>query len=167
MLQPIRMWRLSDSDLYCVAMKMRRSPELMQLLSDEVDDAVRAAEVDGRLGAILRQRIQALAGAAGEHDDQAVVEQRRHGVSVPPQHDAGRRAVGADDPQRQAEHLVDARLDVAQVQPLDDDGAAAEQHMVRRRARLLELLDRQVVDADDLDAVVDEIAAAPDSVTPT
>ena len=30
---PQRMWRLSDSDLYCVAMKMRRSPELMQLLS--------------------------------------------------------------------------------------------------------------------------------------
>jgi hypothetical protein len=27
------MWRFSDSDLYCVAMKMRRSPELMQLLS--------------------------------------------------------------------------------------------------------------------------------------
>ena len=31
--QPIRMCRLSDSDLYCVAMKIRRSPELMQLLS--------------------------------------------------------------------------------------------------------------------------------------
>ena len=31
--QPIRMWRLSESDLYCVAMKMRRRPELMQLLS--------------------------------------------------------------------------------------------------------------------------------------
>ena len=30
---PMRMCRLSDSDLYCVAMKMRRSPELMQLLS--------------------------------------------------------------------------------------------------------------------------------------
>ena len=33
MFQPIRMCRLSESDLYCVAMKMRRSPELMQLLS--------------------------------------------------------------------------------------------------------------------------------------
>ena len=30
---PIRMWRLSDRDLYCVAMKIRRRPELMQLLS--------------------------------------------------------------------------------------------------------------------------------------
>ena len=32
MVQPCRMWRLSESDLYCVAMKMRRRPELMQLL---------------------------------------------------------------------------------------------------------------------------------------
>ncbi len=32
MLQPMRMWRLSESDLYCVAMKMRRSPEFRQLL---------------------------------------------------------------------------------------------------------------------------------------
>lgn len=32
MLQPIRMWRLSESDLYWVAMKMRLRPELMQLL---------------------------------------------------------------------------------------------------------------------------------------
>ena len=31
--QPMRMWRFSESDLYCVAMKMRRRPELMQLLS--------------------------------------------------------------------------------------------------------------------------------------
>ena len=31
--QPCRMCRLSESDLYCVAMKIRRSPELMQLLS--------------------------------------------------------------------------------------------------------------------------------------
>ena len=33
MFHPIRMCRFSDSDLYCVAMKTRRSPELMQLLS--------------------------------------------------------------------------------------------------------------------------------------
>ena len=32
-LQPMRRWRLSESDLYCSAMKIRRSPELMQLLS--------------------------------------------------------------------------------------------------------------------------------------
>ena len=46
----------------------------------EVDDPVRAAEVDGRLGAILRQRIEPLAGAAGEHDHEAVVEKRGHRV---------------------------------------------------------------------------------------
>ena len=32
-LQPMRMCRLSDSDLYCSAMKILRRPELMQLLS--------------------------------------------------------------------------------------------------------------------------------------
>ena len=32
MLQPMRMWRLSESDLYCVTMKMRRSREFRQLL---------------------------------------------------------------------------------------------------------------------------------------
>ena len=31
--QPCRMCRLSDRDLYWVAMKIRRRPELMQLLS--------------------------------------------------------------------------------------------------------------------------------------
>ena len=30
---PIRTCRFRESDLYCVAMKMCRSPELMQLLS--------------------------------------------------------------------------------------------------------------------------------------
>ena len=35
--------------------------------------------------------------------------------------------------------------------------AAAEQHVVRGRARLLEFLDRQIVDADDLDAVLDQV----------
>src|SRR4029450_5833727 len=33
--QPIRICRLSDGDLYWVAMKMRRKPELMQLLSEK------------------------------------------------------------------------------------------------------------------------------------
>ena len=32
-LHPMRMWRPSESDLYCSAMKIFRSPELMQLLS--------------------------------------------------------------------------------------------------------------------------------------
>ena len=29
----LRMWRFSESDLYCVAMKVRRTRELMQLAS--------------------------------------------------------------------------------------------------------------------------------------
>ena len=72
------MWRLSESDLYCVAMKMRRRPELMQLLSVKSMIRYGPAEIDRRLGAILRQRIEPLAGAAGQHDDEAVVEERRH-----------------------------------------------------------------------------------------
>ena len=58
----------------------------------EVDDAVRSAEIDRRLGAVFRQRIQPLARAAREHDHQAVVEERRHDGSVPPQQHARRRA---------------------------------------------------------------------------
>ena len=73
MFQPMRICRLSESDLYCVAMKMRRKPELMQLLSDEVDDPVRPAEVHGRLGALLGQRKQPLADPAGEDDHQCVL----------------------------------------------------------------------------------------------
>ena len=96
----------------------------------EVDDAVRAAEVDRRLRALLRERVEPLAGAAGEDDDEPVVEQRRHRSGLAPaQHDAGWRTVRADDPQREAEHFVDARVDVAQVQPFDHDRAA------RRAAR--------------------------------
>ena len=128
MLQPMRMWRLSESDLYCVAMKMRRRPGVDAVAQREVDDAVRPAEVDRRLGAFLGQRIEPLAGAAGEHDDEAVVEQRRHDALSSCR--STTRAGAPSAPtirERQAEHLVDARLDVAQVQAFDDDRAAAEQ----------------------------------------
>ena len=40
---------------------------------DEVDDAVRPAEVDGRLGAFLRQRKEPFADPAREHDHQDIV----------------------------------------------------------------------------------------------
>ena len=53
-------------------------PGVDAVAQGEVDDPVRPAEVDRRLGAILRQRIQALAGAAGEHDHERVVEKRGH-----------------------------------------------------------------------------------------
>src|SRR5262249_2499571 len=80
--------------------------------------------------------------------------------STPPQYDARRRAVAANDPQRQADHVVDARLDVAQIQAFDDDRAGAEQQVVRGRARRVEFLDRQVVDAHHLDALVDQVPRA-------
>src|SRR5881394_1429424 len=74
------------------------------------------------------------------------------------EHDARRGAVAADDPQWQAVHLVHAGLDVPQVQALDDDRAAAEQDVMRRRARLPELLDREVIDAQHFDPPVDQIS---------
>ena len=77
--QPMRMCRLSDSDLYCVRDEDSPQSGIDAVAEREVDDAVRPAEVDRRLGALLGQRIEPLAGAAGEHDDEAVVEERRHG----------------------------------------------------------------------------------------
>ena len=44
----------------------------------EIDDAVGAAEVDRRLGALLRQRVETFTGAAREHDGDGVVEERGH-----------------------------------------------------------------------------------------
>ena len=132
MLQPMRMWRLSDSDLYCVAMKIRRSPELMQLLRTKSMMRYGPPKYTAGLARSFVSGIEALAGAAGEDDDEAVVEQRGHRSSAPAQDDARRGAVGSDDRQRQAEHLVDARLHVAEVQALDHDRAAAEQHVMGR-----------------------------------
>ena len=74
--------------------------------------------------------------------------------------DAGGRPVSADDPQRQTQHVVNARLHLAEVQALDDDGAAAEQHMMGRGTRRLEFLDRKVVDPDDLDPAGDQMLGA-------
>ena len=53
MFHPIRMWRFSESDLYCVAMKMRRRPGIDAIAEGEIDDPVRAAEIDRGLGPIL------------------------------------------------------------------------------------------------------------------
>ena len=70
--QPMRMCRDSESDLYWVAMKMRRKPEFTQL--DSVKSMMRygPAEVDGRLGPFLGQREQALADASGQDDHQRI-----------------------------------------------------------------------------------------------
>ncbi len=125
-LQPMRRWRLSDSDLYCSAMKMCRRPELMQLLS--VKSMMRYGPPKYTAG-FARSRVSGYSrspGAAGQHHDEDVVE---HASSLALQDDARRGAVGAGDAQRQAVHLVHARLGVREVQPLDDDDA------LRRAAR--------------------------------
>ena len=67
------------------------------------------------------------------------------------------RAVGADDPQRQAVELVRARLYVPKVEPLDDDSAAAEQIAMGGSPWLTKFFNRQVVDADHLDAVLGQV----------
>ena len=48
-------------------------PRIDGIREHEVDDAVGAAEVDGGLGALARQRREALPRAAREHDDQRIV----------------------------------------------------------------------------------------------
>jgi len=77
--------------------------------------------------------------------------------STPSQDDSGRRAVGPDQPQRKTEHVVDARLDVGEVQAFDDDHSGRQQGVMRRRAWGAEDLDREVIDAEQLHAAIDEV----------
>src|SRR6185503_7010012 len=123
MFQPMRMWRLSESDLYCVAMKIRRSPELMQLLSAK--SMMRYGPPKYTAG-LARSLVSGYSRSpAPPASTMTRLSSRRVdiGRSAPAQHDARRRAVGADDPQRKAVHLVDAGVDVEQVETLDDDRA--------------------------------------------
>src|SRR5439155_12855498 len=107
MLQPNRMWRLSDSDLYCVAMKIRRKPELMQLLSAKsmmrygppkctagfarslVSGKRRSPAPPARTMTRLSSRRDDTADASASSEDHA-----------------RRRAICADDRERQAEHFI-------------------------------------------------------------
>src|SRR5581483_7056407 len=157
MLQPIRMCRLSDSDLYCVAMKIRRRPELRQLLRaksmirygpPKYTAGLARSFVSGyrRSPAPPASTIASVSSTCAGMGDSALAEEH-----------ARRRAVGPDDAEREAQHLVNPGIDVAQVQALDHDRAAAEQDAVRRGARFLVLLDRQVVHADHLDAMIDQV----------
>src|SRR2546427_10634225 len=74
--------------------------------------------------------------------------------------DACRRSVGTDHAQRQTEHFVHSRLDVAQIQAFYHDRAAAKQDMMRGGAGLPELFDRQIIDSDQLDAMIDQMFRA-------
>ena len=75
--QPWRMWRLSESDLYWVAMKTWRRPELMQLLRTKSMMRYGPAEIHRGLGPFLRQRRQTLAHAARQHDYQHIIAKHR------------------------------------------------------------------------------------------
>ena len=64
-------------------------PGVDAVAQNEIDDAVRSAEVDGRFGAILCEGVKPLARATGEDDGEAVVEEGGHGLtqgndSMPP-----------------------------------------------------------------------------------
>jgi hypothetical protein len=67
----MRMWRFSDSDLYCVDVPQ---PRVDAVAEREIDDAVGAAEKHRRLGAIACQRVQTLAGPSCKQYDQRVVD---------------------------------------------------------------------------------------------
>src|SRR5438128_12598342 len=119
MLQPMRMCRLSESDLYCVAMKIRRNPELMQLLNEKsmmrygppkntaglarsfVSGNRRSPAPPARTMTMTSSRSAGMAGSACAQDD------------------SRRCAVGPPNLQRQAGHFVDARLDAAEIEAFD------------------------------------------------
>ena len=48
-------------------------PRVDAVAQDEIDDAVRAAEIHRRLGALARQRREPFARAAGQHDHEDIV----------------------------------------------------------------------------------------------
>ena len=85
----MRMWRLSDSDLYAERDEDPAQAGVDAVAEREVDDAVGPAEVDRRLRPLLGQRIEPLAGASRQHHYDDVVQ---HGSSALQDH-ARRRPV--------------------------------------------------------------------------
>src|SRR5712692_1416709 len=119
--QPMRMWRLSESDLYCVAMKMRRSPELMQLLSAKSMMRYGPPKYTAGLARSFVSGYSRSPAPPASTITRLSSTSAAIARSAPAQDHARRRAVGPHHRQRQAEQLVHARLDVAQVQAFDDD----------------------------------------------
>ena len=74
--QPRRMWRLRLSALYCVRYKYAAKIAIHAIREGDVDDAVDAAEWDGRFGAVARERPEPLALAAGQEDSDRVAHER-------------------------------------------------------------------------------------------
>ena len=73
------------------------------------------------------------------------------------QDDAGGRRVPAHHAQGQARHVVLPRLDLREVEPLDHDDAGPEQRVVGREVRGAGAVDRQIVEADQLDPGLREV----------
>ncbi len=73
------------------------------------------------------------------------------------QDDAGGRRVPPAHAQGQAGHLVLPRLDLREIEPLDHDHPGPEQRVVGREVGGAEAVDRQVVEADQLDARLGEV----------
>src|SRR5438445_13579750 len=71
-----------------------------------------------------------------------------------PEYGAGQASVTFFDAQGQCRHLPPARSDREKVEPFENRNAGTEQSMMRRRAGDTEALDRQVVDADQLDGAL-------------
>ena len=158
-LQPMRTWRFRLCALYWVAMKILRRPGVDAVGEREVDDAVGAAEGHRGLGAVARERVQPLARPARQQHRHHVPQQEDvHAHPGRPGHSRGRSttragdAVAAGDAQRQAGHVVLARLDLREVEPLDDHDARLQQRVVGGEVAAAELLDREVVEAHELDA---------------
>src|SRR6185295_1105479 len=116
--QPIRRCRLSESDLYWSAMKIRRSPELMQLLS--VKSMIRYGPPKYTAG-FARSLVSGESRSPAPPASTMTRASSSTCRSSALEHDAGGSAVPADDPERQAVHLVHAGFRFREIEPLDDD----------------------------------------------
>ena len=126
----------------------------------EVDDPVRAAERHRRLGALARQRVEPLARAAGEQDRDHVPEQQDvHGAATaPPSRRASgaRRARGLRPPRRHAAAGRPCRTRPAPTSerssPSTTITPAPSSAWCAGKPVAGEAVDRQVVEADELEA---------------
>src|SRR5205085_5722328 len=135
-------------------MKILRSPELMQLLS--VKSMMRYGPPKYTAG--LARSFVSGYRRSPTPPASTITRISSSTSGLPLQNDARRRTVAADDTQGQTVHFVHAGLDFREIERFDDHHALREQRAMRGSACLLELLDRQVVDADDLDPLAHQVS---------
>src|SRR5438874_3721536 len=73
---------------------------------------------------------------------------------------AGGRTIESDEAKREANQLIDSRRWHTQVESLDNYDFLLEQSDVSSVMAGMKLLDREIVDANELDAAIDEILSA-------